>query len=148
MCLRAFFLSMRAVRLDDETADRMLAGDVDPADAPPGYAAVAELLETARTAAGMPVPASLTAHRPSDLGVIQATSAGRAAGRTRSRRRSIPVLAAVALRAGRRARDSGRFTDPLAKAWRAASEAFAALGAIIEEMHAGSEPTTDHPDPA
>lgn len=62
--------------------------------------------------------------------------------------KDLTVLAAVALRAGRRARDGGRFTAPLTQAWRAASEAFAALGATIEEMHAGSEPTTDHPDPA
>jgi hypothetical protein len=94
--MRAFFLSMRAVRLDDETADRMLAGAVDPADAPPGYAAVVELLETARAAAGMPVPAASTARRPSDLGVVQATSAGRAVRHTRSGRRRISVLAAVA----------------------------------------------------
>ena len=30
--------------LDDETADRLLAGRLDPADAPPGYAAVAKLV--------------------------------------------------------------------------------------------------------
>lgn len=62
--------------------------------------------------------------------------------------KDLTVLAAVALRAGRRARDGGRFTAPLTKAWRAASEAFAALGATIEEMHAGPDPTTNHPDPA
>ena len=62
--------------------------------------------------------------------------------------KDLTVLTAVALRAERRARDGGRFTAPLTQAWRAASEAFAALGATIEEMHAGSEPTTDHPDPA
>lgn len=60
----------------------------------------------------------------------------------------LTVLAAVALRAGRRARDVGRFTAPLTKAWRAASEAFAALGATIEEMHAGPEDSTNHPEPA
>ena len=62
--------------------------------------------------------------------------------------KDLTVLAAVALRAGRRARDGGRFTAPLTQAWRAASETFAALGATIEEMHAGPDPTTDHPDPA
>jgi ParB-like chromosome segregation protein Spo0J len=62
--------------------------------------------------------------------------------------KDLTVLAAVALRAGRRARDGGRFTAPLTQAWRAASEAFAALGATIEEMHAGPDSTTDHPDPA
>jgi hypothetical protein len=33
--------------LDDETADRLLAGRLDPADAPPGYAAVANLVAAA-----------------------------------------------------------------------------------------------------
>jgi len=33
-------LVMGRVRLDAETADRMLAGRVDPADAPPGFEAV------------------------------------------------------------------------------------------------------------
>jgi ParB-like chromosome segregation protein Spo0J len=62
--------------------------------------------------------------------------------------KDLTMLAAVALRAGRRARDGGRFTAPLTKAWSAASEAFAALGATIEEMHAGPDHATDHPDPA
>jgi hypothetical protein len=62
--------------------------------------------------------------------------------------KDLTMLAAVALRAGRRARDGGRFTAPLTKAWRAASEAFAALGATIEEMHAGPENSTNHPEPA
>jgi ParB-like chromosome segregation protein Spo0J len=62
--------------------------------------------------------------------------------------KDLTVLAAVALRAGRRARDGGRFTVPLTKAWSAASEAFAALGATIEEMHAGPEDSTNHPEPA
>jgi hypothetical protein len=62
--------------------------------------------------------------------------------------KDLSMLAAVALRAGRRARDGGRFTAPLTKAWRAASEAFAALGATIEEIHAGSDDATDHSDSA
>lgn len=62
--------------------------------------------------------------------------------------KDLTVLAGVALRAARRARDGGGFTASLTKAWRAASEAFAALGATIEEMHAGPDPTPDHPDPA
>src|SRR6476659_3822826 len=96
MGLRAFLLSMRAVRLDDETADRMLAGVVDPADAPPGYSAVAELLETARAAASVPVPAATTVRRPFDLGVTEAASTGRVVRGPRLGRRRIPVLAAVA----------------------------------------------------
>ena len=93
----AFFLSMRAVRLDDETADRMLAGVIDPADAPPGYAAVTELLGTARSAAGVPVPATAVARRPGDRGLVEPASAKQAAARWHgSRRRRVPVLAAVA----------------------------------------------------
>jgi len=94
--LRAFFLSMRAVRLDDETADRMLAGGVEPADAPPGYAAVTALLQTARSAAGVPVPAATMSHPPVDLGLADSASGTQAARRQRSGRRHIPVLAAVA----------------------------------------------------
>jgi hypothetical protein len=93
---RAFFLSMRAVRLDDETADRMLAGGVEPADAPPGYAAVAELLQAARSAAGVPVPAATPSHLPVDLGLAATAMGTRAVQRPRSGRRRIPVLAAVA----------------------------------------------------
>ena len=96
MGLRAFFLSMRAVRLDDETADRMLAGGVDPADAPPGYAAVAALLQTARSAAGVPVPAATPSHPPVDLGLADTASGAQAVRRPPSGRRRIPVLAAVA----------------------------------------------------
>jgi hypothetical protein len=36
---------MRVVALDTNTSDRLLAGALAPADAPPGYAAVAQLLE-------------------------------------------------------------------------------------------------------
>ncbi len=62
--------------------------------------------------------------------------------------KDLTTLAAIASRASRRVRDGGRFTPGLTKAWRAASEAFAALGAAIEEMHAGPDHPTDHPDPA
>jgi hypothetical protein len=96
MGIRAFFLTMRAVRLDDETADRMLAGVVDPADAPPGYAAVTGLLETARSGAGVPVPATVAGHRPAHFGLIEPASVVTAARRQRSGRRRVPVLAAVA----------------------------------------------------
>lgn len=62
--------------------------------------------------------------------------------------KDLTTLAAIAWRAGRRARDGGRFTAELTKAWRAASDAFATLAATIEEMHAGPDPSTSHPDPA
>ena len=62
--------------------------------------------------------------------------------------KDLTTLAAIAWRAGRRVRDGGRFTAGLTRAWRAASEAFAALGATIEEIHAGPDHPTDHPDPS
>lgn len=62
--------------------------------------------------------------------------------------KDLTTLAAIAWRAGRRARDGGRFTAELTKAWRAASDAFATLAATIEEIHAGPDPSTSHPDPA
>lgn len=62
--------------------------------------------------------------------------------------KDLTTLAAIAWRASRRVRDGGRFTAELTKAWGAASEAFAALGAVIEEMHAGPDDSTGHPDSA
>jgi len=63
--------------------------------------------------------------------------------------KDLTTLTAIAWRASRRAKDDG---GPLAaavfRAHRAASDAFAALGATLEEMHAGPDPTTSHPDPS
>jgi hypothetical protein len=50
---------MGKVRLDQGTADRMLAGVVDPADVPPGFEAVAELLAAVRAATRRPVNAGI-----------------------------------------------------------------------------------------
>jgi hypothetical protein len=62
---------MGKVRLDQGTADRMLAGVVGPADVPPGFEAVAELLAAVRAATPRPVhagssrgPAVVDARRP------------------------------------------------------------------------------------
>lgn len=62
--------------------------------------------------------------------------------------KDLTTLAAIASRASRRVRDGGRFTAGLTRAWRAARGAFAALDATIEEMNAGPDHPTDHPDPA
>jgi hypothetical protein len=67
---------------------------------------------------------------------------------TDSLHKDLTMLAAIALRAGRHVRDGGRFTARLTKAWSVASEAFATLGATIEEMHAGPDDSPSHPDPA
>ena len=62
--------------------------------------------------------------------------------------KDLTTLAAIAWRAGRRVRNSGPLTAEQTKAWCAASNAFAALGATIEEMHAGPDHSTDHPGAA
>jgi hypothetical protein len=69
-------------RLDDDTVERILAGLVDPVDAPPGYQAAVALLAAAR---GVPVPAPVRVARPV-----------RAAGF----RPRVPVLAAVLVLGG------------------------------------------------
>jgi hypothetical protein len=46
---------MRPVRLDAHTADRLLAGAVNPDDAPPGYVEVSRLLGAARDVGAHPV---------------------------------------------------------------------------------------------
>src|SRR4029078_12654913 len=52
-----FDCEMHPVPLDLDTADRLLAGTVAPEDAPPGYANVARLLESAAAA---PTPGELS----------------------------------------------------------------------------------------
>lgn len=82
------------------------------------------------------------------LRVLASTSSAGAEDESESLHKDLTTLAAIAWRAGRRVRDGGRFTAGLTRAWRAASEALGALGATIEEMHAGPDPSTDHPDPS
>jgi hypothetical protein len=60
--------------------------------------------------------------------------------------KDLTVLAAVAWRARRRVRGGDPFTAEHARAWDAVRDAFAALGATIEEMHAGSDHPTGHPE--
>lgn len=62
--------------------------------------------------------------------------------------KDLTTLAAIAWRAGRRVRDGGPFTAALTKAWSAARDAVATLGATIEERHAGPDDSTNHPEPA
>jgi ParB family chromosome partitioning protein len=62
--------------------------------------------------------------------------------------KDLTMLAAIAWRARRRVRGGDRFTPELLRAWRAAQDALASLSATIEEMHAGPDHTTSHPDPS
>jgi hypothetical protein len=85
--VRAMLLVMGRVRLDAETADRMLAGRIDPADAPPGFEAVGELLEEVRAVARRPVLAAVAVHPRSDSGPVGIPT------RVTTQRRSMPVTA-------------------------------------------------------
>jgi hypothetical protein len=80
------------------------------------------------------------------LRALASTKSADAEDESETLHKDLTTLAAIAWRAGRRVRDGGRFTAGLTRAWRAASEGFAALGATIEEMHAGPDHSTDNPD--
>jgi hypothetical protein len=82
--------------LDDDTAERLLAGRLDPLDAPPPYAAVARLLQAA---AAPPTPDEL-AGEPAALAAFRSLQArprpapgrrSRPGGGGRSRRRLVAV---------------------------------------------------------
>jgi ParB family transcriptional regulator, chromosome partitioning protein len=60
--------------------------------------------------------------------------------------KDLTTLAAIAWRTRRRVHDGGAFTADHTKAWSAAADAFASLGAAIEELHAGPDDTSKHPD--
>jgi hypothetical protein len=55
---RAIWKAMPRVQLDADTADRMLAGRLEPADLPPGYERVGELLQSLTL---FPVPGAIEA---------------------------------------------------------------------------------------
>jgi hypothetical protein len=88
-----------ALGLDGDTADRLLAGRLDPADAPPGYAEVAAVLVAA---AGPPIPVELAGEASAVATFIAMTrpSAGsrrRAGGRRQAFGSRLVALAAVAV---------------------------------------------------
>ncbi|MCW5807502.1 MAG: ParB/RepB/Spo0J family partition protein [Deltaproteobacteria bacterium] len=61
--------------------------------------------------------------------------------------KDLTTLAAIAWRARRRVRHGGEVTADHTKAWCAASDAVAALGAAFEELHVGSDDTSKHSHP-
>ncbi len=60
--------------------------------------------------------------------------------------KDLTMLGAIAWRARRRVHHGGALTADHTKAWRAAADAVASLGAAIEELHAGPDDTSKHPD--
>jgi hypothetical protein len=104
--------------LDDDTADRLLAGRLDPADAPPGYAGVAKVL----AAAAAPATTDELAGEPAAVARFAAMARSGSPTRTTSRRANVPsrfltvktaaaVLAAV-LSIGGVAAATGVFPGP------------------------------------
>jgi hypothetical protein len=81
--------------LDDDTAERLLSGRLDPLDAPPSYAAVARLLQAA---AAPPTPDEL-AGEPSAMATFRSAQARPGRG-GRSRTRLVAVALAGTLVAG------------------------------------------------
>jgi hypothetical protein len=92
---------MGKVPLDLGTADRMLAGEVDPADVPPGFEAVADLLVAVRAAARRPVFATVAGPAVVDTRRVAGQSRGRRSmlATTPFRPRLSILAAAVALSA-------------------------------------------------
>jgi hypothetical protein len=76
--------------LDQGTADRLLAGTLDPADAPPAYAEVARVLAAA---AGPPQPGELAG----EAEAVARFAAAAAAGTSRRRRRARLAVASAAV---------------------------------------------------
>lgn len=60
--------------------------------------------------------------------------------------KDLTTLAAIAWRARRRVHHGGAPTVDHTRAWSAAADAFASLGAALEELHAGPDHSNKHPD--
>jgi hypothetical protein len=92
-------LGVHPSALDGDTVDRLLTGRLEPDDAPPGYAAVAAVLQAA---AGPPSPGELSGEAPAVATFVAMTrprsgSRGRATERRRANGSRLAVLAAAAL---------------------------------------------------
>jgi hypothetical protein len=122
--------------LDEETVERLLAGDLPPAVAPPGYAEVAALLEAA---AAPPSPEELVGEQAvlAELRAVTraraaATATGPVAASRRRRRVGLAAVAVVgALVTGGAAGATGHLPAPVRDAAR-----------TIVDAVGGGEPTT------
>jgi hypothetical protein len=108
--------------LDDDTAERLLAGDVDPADAPPGYADVAVILAAA---SAEPDPDELTgeAAAVAELAAVtrSCSDAARPARRPGRRRRTglaVAVVVGALSMGGVAAAATGHLPEPIREAAR------------------------------
>jgi hypothetical protein len=108
--------------LDDDTAERMLAGDLDPADAPPGYAEVAAVLAAA-TAKPDPDGLAGAAAAVAELAAVtrSGAAAARPAGRPGRRPRTglaVAVVVGALSMGGVAAAATGHLPEPIREAAR------------------------------
>jgi hypothetical protein len=153
--------------LDDDTAERMLAGDLDPAGAPPGYAEVAVVLAAA-TAEPHPDELAGAAAAVAELAAVtrSGAAAARPAGRPGRRRRTglaVAVVVGALSMGGVAAAATGHLPEPIREAardvliragvatadppavqGRDAAEAGAGGGAGPEDQRAHPTGTTGH----
>ena len=112
--------------LDDQTADRLVAGRLDPADAPPGYAAVAKLV----AAAAAPATTEELAGEPAAVDRFAAAA-----------RSGFPTRAFLTRRAGVPTR---RFGVKAAVAVLAAVLSIGGVAAAAGVFPAPAQPAADH----
>lgn len=134
-----FWMMMRKPQLDSETADRMLAGEIAPADAPPGFQAVCAALGAAR---GEPSHTALriaSRQRPSRSQSMIATL-------PRPRRLSTALATAAALAA---MSGAAYATGLPSAASNTAHGVLQSLGIAVPgpNVHAGSHPNGSAPAP-
>ena len=125
-------------RLDDDTAARLLAGDLAPADAPPGYAAVATVLQAA---AAPPRPAELDGE---DAARAAFRRVGAAPRRGHPARVAVLVAAGVLCLGGVAAAATGTLPRPVQSA---AHDAFGSVGVSVPAPPPATRSTTPAPVP-
>jgi len=125
--------------LDDDTAARVLAGELAPPDAPPGYAAVATLLAAA---AAPPRPEELAGEGAARATFAVARADEPARRRRRPTRLAVLVAAGVLCLGGVAAATTGALPAPVQSA---ARDALATVGVSVPAPHPASSATRPPP---
>jgi len=126
-------------RLDDGTAARLLAGDLAPADAPPGYAAVATVLQAA---AASPRPAELGGEDAARAAFTAARCVGPAPRRRHGARVAVLVAVGVLCLGGVAAAATGTLPRSVQSA---AHDAFGSVGVSVPAPPPATRSTTAVP---
>jgi len=126
-------------RLDDDTAARLLAGDLAPGDAPPGYAAIATVL---RAATAPPRPTELVGHDAARAAFTAARRVGPAPRRRHPARVAVLVAVGVLCLGGVAAAATGTLPRPVQSA---AHDAFGSVGVSVPAPAPATRSTTPAP---